>query len=137
MAAFQVAVLVPRLKAAGGVIELDEPNPALHQPARQQTLAAEDLGGLVVDTVEPIRRRGFARQVEGVGSLHLHAIGQLEGFDAGAQSAVLGPAFAVQVVEAAQRVQLRALAVLALSIRIQVADRIFQVGDKGPLVRGG
>ncbi len=136
MAALEVAVLIPWLKAAGGVVKLDEAHAALHQAARQQALPAEGFRVFLIDAVEPLRRLGFAGQVEGVGRLHLHAVGQLKGFDASAQPAVLGTLRAVQVVEAAKGVQLEALPVRAHTVVLEVADRILQVGDKSSLERG-
>ena len=60
-------MLVPRLEAAGRVVELHEPHAALDQPPGQQALAAEDRGRLVVEAVEPLasprsRRPGRRRR---------------------------------------------------------------------------
>ena len=52
------------------------------------------------------------------------------------EPAVLGPIRAVQVVEPPERVEFPALPGRAHPVVLQVADRLAQVGDERPLVRG-
>ena len=101
-------MLVPRLKAARRVVQPHEPHAAFHQAAGQETLAAEYFGLLLIDAVVTLRRRRFLGQVEGFRGLQLHTVSQLEGFDAGAQPAVLGTLLTVQFIEAPQSVQVAA-----------------------------
>ena len=137
MAALQVAVLVPRLKAAGGVIELHEPDAALHQAARQQALPAEDVGGLTVDAVEPPGRLGFALlQVKGIGGLALHAKGQLERLDPALKRLSSGRPSRCSSFKRRRTSSSRALALGADAIVLEVADRVLQVGDERSLVGG-
>ena len=72
----QVAVLVPV-----AVAELDEPDARLDEPPRQQALAAEVGGVLVVDPVERLGRVRLLRQVHHVGKRPLHPERQLVRLD--------------------------------------------------------
>ena len=137
VAALQVAVLVPGLKAAGGVVKLHEPNAPLDQPPRQQALAAEDLGRLLVDAVESPRRLGLparGRRHRGPASACDRPARTIR--SAAPSRLSSSRSVAVQLVEPPEGVELRALAIRAHPVVLQVADRVFQVGDERPLVRG-
>src|SRR5207253_1899848 len=60
VAALQVAVLVPAVVADVRAQQLDEAHAALHQPASQQTLPAEQLRAFLVQAVELFGRRALA-----------------------------------------------------------------------------
>ena len=74
MVDFEVVVVVPGLP--GAVPDLDEAHAALDQPAGDQDLPR--LHAVAVQLADVLR---FARDVEGVGRLDLHAVGQLERLD--------------------------------------------------------
>ena len=94
---------VPRL--AGAVPELDEAHAAFEQPPRDERLPG--VNAVAVHLAD--RLRLFA-DVEGVGGIHLHAVGQFERLDAGFQPRVLLPAaLLVFLVELLQQVELLAL----------------------------
>ena len=137
MAALQVAVLVPGLEAAGGVVELHEAHAPLDQPPRQQALPAEDLGRRAGRSRRAAwSPRSRRRQVEGVGRVALHAKGQLERLDPGAQPAVIARLVEVQFVQPAQGVELLALAVpgqRGAFFRLLIG--LLQVGHERPLIR--
>src|SRR5262249_5888122 len=99
----EAAVLVPELAARAAarlrVVDLHAAHPALDQPPRHQALPAEDLRRLLVQAVQLPRRLGLTAESERLGSLALHAEGQLERRDAGVEGAVGLPAGAVQFVE--------------------------------------
>src|SRR5204863_8032441 len=98
----QAVVVVPRLAAAAP--DLDEADAALQQAAGDEQLPAVDAGAVGLAHL-----RRLAADVEGVGGLGLHAVGQLERLDAGLQLRVVRPLPAVQAVEAQHQVELAAL----------------------------
>ena len=102
-------MLVPGLKAAGRVVELHEPHASFDQPPRQQALPAENLGRRLVQSVSRRGGRRFRRQIESLGRLALHAIGQLERFDAGTQATIIGARRQVQLIQPGQCVQVAPL----------------------------
>src|SRR4029077_1233971 len=133
VADLEVAMLVPRLKAAAGVVELHEPYAPLDEASRQQALAAERLGLLPPDAVEVLHPVRLPRQVEGVGGLHLHAVGQLEGLDAGRGTTVSAAFRRVEAVQETQGVEFPALTARRDLVVLQIADRVLQVRDEGAL----
>src|SRR5439155_19594760 len=68
--------------AAAGV-DFDKAHAALDKPAGEQAAAAKVLGHGVVQTVEFFRFHGFLTQIHGLGSIGLHAEGELVAGDAG------------------------------------------------------
>ena len=70
---------------AAARIELDEPHPALDQPAGQQAAGAELDGPRVVQAVHLAGRCGLAREVNRLGRGALHPVGQLVDGDPGGE----------------------------------------------------
>ena len=66
--------------AAG--VELDEAHAALDEAAGHEALAAELFGALIVQAVELLGLGRFACDVDGLGGVLLHAVGELVAFDA-------------------------------------------------------
>ena len=97
MVPLDVVVRVPL--AAGAVVELDEADAALHQAARQQAVAAERGGLLVVHAVEPPGFLGLAGQVHGLGRRGLHPEGELVAPDPGVELVLMGPRAGMVAVE--------------------------------------
>ena len=129
-------MLVPRLEAAGGVVELHEAHASLDQPARQQALAAEDVGRLLVDAVEPLRRLGLAGQVEGVGGLRSASERPARTIRSGPPAGCprRGPSRCSSLSRRRASSSRRWRSGLD-PVVLQVADRVAQVGDERPLVR--
>ena len=87
--------------------------------------------------VKPFGGRRFGIDVEGLRCPRLHAEGQLERGDAGAELAVLLAPGAVQLVETAQGVELLPLA-SETGLRVfEVGDGVLEIADKSALVGGG
>ena len=67
-----VTVGVPGLFAVTAArINLDEPDPTLDQPPCQQATPAESLGPRIVQAIEPLGIRRFAREVDRLGGTRL------------------------------------------------------------------
>src|ERR1044071_2201206 len=97
-----ILVIVPRL--AGPMPELDEAHSFF-----QQAPGDEDLPRVDALAVQGPNVRRFPADVECVGRLHLHAISQFEGLNAGLEPGILPAALFVLVVEPVQQVELLAL----------------------------
>ena len=97
MADLDIVVVVPGLARA--VVELDESDAALGQPPGNQALAGEDAGAVHLFNV-----RRLPADVEGVGRVPLHPVGQLEALDARLQLRVALPLGDVALVELLQKV---------------------------------
>ena len=78
VAGLEVVVMVPGLPCA--VPELHEPHAALKQPPRRQKLS-----GVNARAVHRADVRGLLADVERLGGLRLHPVGQLERLDSGFQ----------------------------------------------------
>jgi hypothetical protein len=63
------------------VADLNEAHAFFGEAAREQTLAAEIVGGLLIDAVHLERGGGFADKVGDFGNFALHAEGELVRFD--------------------------------------------------------
>src|SRR5258705_5957141 len=102
-------MLIPKLTTAAldglGMINLDHANTALDQAAGHQTLLAENIGHSSADAVDVFRFCRFAGDVEGLGSFGLHAEGQLERFNAGAQAAVFLTLLLVELVQLLENIK--------------------------------
>ena len=119
-----VAVGVPVLVvvAAAGV-NLHKADAALDEPPRHQAAPAESLGAGVVESVELLRFRRFARQIDGLGSARLHPERQLVAGDAGRQLRVV--AAELRLTQLGQQVELVALLGGGDAVRRQqVQDRV-------------
>ena len=79
-----VAVPTPFIRHATAV-NLNEPGAAFDEPARHQALPGKVGASLIVHTIQGADGLGFAGNVEGFGSRHLHAVGQFEALDSGSQ----------------------------------------------------
>ena len=132
MTAFEIAVLIPGLEPAGGVIKLDKTHAAFDQTPRQQTLFAEDRGVGPIDSVELIRRFRFILQVKRLRRFGLHAIGQFEGSEACGQAPVVRTLGGVEFIEALKSVEFLALLGYFVS-----AWPLYQLGDTLPLALAG
>ena len=120
----------------GAVVELDEPDPALHQPTRQQAVAAEGGGLLFVHAVEGAGFFGLAGEVHGLGSLGLHPEGQLVALDPGVELGLIGTRLGMALVEPADVVELGPLPLGVDPLGIgQVRDRFGPPMQTGRLVR--
>ena len=115
----QVLVIVPGL--AGPAPDLDEPHAALEQPAGDQ-----ELPGLGARPVHRPDRLGLAADVERLGRLGLHPVGQLERLDPRLERGVVRALGRVQLVEPPHQVELAPLAFGRLGL---VADVLDQAGD--------
>ena len=132
---FEVVVVVPGL--AGAAPDLDEPHAALEQPPGDQELPGRACRGRTA--------RGSAcgsrLDVEGVGRLGLHPVGQLERLDARLELRVVLAAVGVPLVEPSHQVELPALLVGSRGVVADVLDQLVDVGvlgvDVGPLVGAG
>ena len=100
---FDVIVGVPGLAVA--VPELDEADAAFEEAAGHEALAGEGAGA-----VEVADGLGFAVEIEGIGGLGLHAVGEFETADAGFELGVVMAAGEVVFVELAEEVELGGLA---------------------------
>ena len=101
-----VAVLVPGwIGAAVAVGHLHEAHTRLHQPAGQQALAPEGLGGFLVDAVQAFGLGRFAIEVEEAGGRELHARRQLIRFAHRVDDQVGGVQFPLPGEQALQQVQ--------------------------------
>ena len=105
--------------------------PHLHEThaALDQSPGDEHLPRLSAFAVHFTNGLGLAADVERVRGIHLHAIRELERFDPCAQPAIIRPALEIDLVEAAQRVELLSLALLAHAMILEVADRVLEVGN--------
>ena len=129
-----LVVAVPGLTCTGP--KLDEADSALQQTTRDEGLAAK-----VVFAIGFAHGFGFLADVEGIGSLHLHAVGQLEALDAGIELLVVLALLEVVFVQCVEQIE---LATLLLEIERAVLDeldelihlRVFRV-DVGALVDAG
>ncbi len=109
----------------GAMVELDEPDPALDQPARQETEPAERGRGLLVEAVEGLGRQGLPREVDGLGRFGLHPEGQLVAGDPRFELGLFGVLARVLVVEPGQEVELAALLGVGEPGRgVEVRDRL-------------
>ena len=99
MVDLEVVVVVPRL--AGSVPHLHEAHAALDQSAGNEQLAR--LGAFAVELSHRLR---LALDVEGVGRIHLHAVGQLKALYAGVELGIGGAGPSVFLIEFAQEGQL-------------------------------
>ena len=97
-----VVVVVPRLSRA--MPQLHVPHPAFDQPAGNQ-----DLPGVRPAAIEIVNVLRLARDVEGVGRLHLHAVGQFERLDPRLQLRLVRPLLGVPAVHPLHQVQLPSL----------------------------
>ena len=126
-------VVVPRL--AGPVPELHVAHAALEEPAGDERLPAVD--GVAVE--RPHRRR-LARQIEGLGGLHLHPEGHLKGVDAGIEPSIAA-GLAVGGIELLEPVELMPLHGSARMWAANVLDELLDFGvlrvDRRPLERAG
>ena len=95
MVDLDIIVIVPRL--ARPVPDLHETHAALDEPPRDQ-----DLSRLGSFTIQLANVLGLAGDVEGIGGVHLHAIGQLERLDARFNLGVLFAPGTVTLVELLQ-----------------------------------
>ena len=141
-------VLVVRVEIAVGIpvvvvvvparVDLDEAHTALHQTPGQQALAAELLGALAVQAVEPPRRLGLGLDVEDLGGVLLHLEGQLVAGDAGGQLRVAAPLFEMAGVLPVKLVEQPALQLRGHARRqVEVQDGRARGADHHALVVGG
>ncbi len=116
---------------------LHEAHAVLDEPAGHQTLAAERLADFFVETVERFGRVGFARHVHDARRAALHAVGELVRRDARRQLAVPWKLLHVELVQLGERVEPRALILLAQAGgRLQVHDGIAGRSKERALMRG-
>src|SRR6266550_2343249 len=97
-----IIVIVPRLTFT--VPDLHETDTALDETAGDQNLPR--LRPLSVHRADMCR---FARDVEGVSRIHLHAIGELEGLDAGFELGIGRATSLMFGIELRKQIELRAL----------------------------
>ena len=134
----QRPVLVPRrLVVAAARVQLHHPHAALDQPPRHQRLASKETGAVLVQAVQPASGLVFLGDINRLGGVHLHVVGQLVGLDARRELVVFRVPRQVFAVQIPQQVQPFALALAAdLLRRTQVNDRIAGGAELRPLVGG-
>jgi hypothetical protein len=129
-----VFVAVPGLGIAE--VDLDHADAALDEAAGEEAAAAEF--GVAVTGASGFR---FARDVEGFGRFHLHAEGDLHGFNAGGEFGLTRRAAEIELVEAVHQLQLALLfggvEGLVADVEQQLVDGGFVVGDVSALVMLG
>jgi hypothetical protein len=134
MVDLEVVMVVPGLARSGP--DLDETHALLEKTAGRQELAGLGAGAVGVPDV-----LGLAREVEDVDRLHLHAVGELEGLDAGLELSVPAPGLLVAPVEGGEEVELAPLLVGRAHGVADVADELLDVlvlgVEIGPLVGAG
>lgn len=124
MVDLDVVVAVPWLAFA--VPDLDETNAAFEQTPGDQELAR--LCPLAIHFANVFR---LARDVEGIGRVQLHPVGQLKGLDARLQLRVVAAFLAMSFVERVQQVELGALFGQRDVIVLDVLDEIFRSACAG------
>ena len=102
--ALEVVVAVP-----AAAEDLHEAHAFLHEPAREQALAAKGRGVLVVQPIHLAGGVGLALEVEHVGHFHLHAKGEFVGVHARGEFLVLGMLRGVLRIEERELVEEAAL----------------------------
>ena len=124
----EVAVGVPGvgvLVAHPAHEELDEPDPALDEPARHEALPAERLGELFVEAVELPGRFRFRGDVDGFRRAPLHPVGELVGGDPRRELRVARIPLHVDLVQPRQGIEPRPLLFPAHSLGwLEVHDRV-------------
>ena len=84
-----IGMVVPIARGpAGTTPNLDEANPALHQPAGHQAASTKLLRFRAIHAIKPASGRTFYAQIEGLRRTQLHAGSQLVGLDSGFQTRV-------------------------------------------------
>src|SRR5579872_6115893 len=121
---------------SAAAVELNEPDAALHQPARDQTVSAELAGHRAVYAVRLQRRGRLVRQVDGLRHLGLHSVGQLVALDSRRQLRAAGPRVQVLLVDARQQIELAPL-LLRGRRAVQVQHRVADGPEQRALVGGG
>ena len=111
-----VAVSVPaQFIVHPATVDLHEPRAPFDQAAGNQALPGEVRAALVVEPVQLLRRLAFGLEGNRLGGGHLHAVGQLERFDAGGQVRLDRRALQVPAIEPGQQIKLRPLLAIRLS----------------------
>jgi hypothetical protein len=130
-----LVVGVPRLARQK---KLHVAHAALDQPPRQQTATAVLLRLRLVQAVQPLRRFGFTRQIQGLRNRRLHPRGRLEVRDARRQFRVLRMSSGVPSVDGVEKGQLvRARARPDAGGRFQMKDRRRTAPKRCALIHGG
>ncbi len=124
VAAFDVIMVIPRL--AGAVPDLDKTDPALDEAAGDQHLAP--MQGIAIHFADG---GGLAGEVKGIGSVHLHTIGQLKGLDPGFQLGILVAFGEVAVIQFLEQIQLAALFPRGQAAVADVLDEFVQLAMLG------
>ncbi len=100
--------------------------------------AAEIVGGGFADAIELARGFRFLGDVDGIGRLRLHAVGEFIGGDAGVESRVLFPLGEVALVHAGDEIERFALRFAADALGgVQVQHRTLAAAEDGALINGG
>src|SRR5262249_8743907 len=136
----ETAMLIPELAATAlrglRVVDLDEADTALDEPAGDQTLPAKDLRRFIVQAIQSFGCRRFALDVESGRRFQLHPVGELERLDASTEPAIFLPPEPVKFVQLFQHIELFALLVGRKNPVLQVRDRALQIGNESPLIGG-
>ena len=123
---------VPRLHVA--VPRLHKSHPAFDEAAGDEQLPI--LRSLAVSLSD---MRGFLIHIKGIGRLHLHAIGQLEGSNPRLEGCLAGPRCQVIGVEFPQQVKLTLLILRSEACVADVVDQLPRIRlrgvDVGSLIR--
>ena len=92
--------------AAGAMINLHKPHPALHQPPRHQAAATEGFRILVAKAVQLLGGLRFLGEIHRLGRGSLHPVGQFIGADAGLEFALAFARLEMLLVQLAQYLEL-------------------------------
>ena len=129
----EAAMLIPGV-VGGGVKELHEPHPPLDQSTGQQALAAKEFGSRFAGSVKLVCCFALPGQIERFGGFPLHAKRQFERGDPGVELAVGLAALLVELVQAAEGIELGSLMVERSGLVGDIGNRILQISDEGTLV---
>ncbi len=123
--------------AARTHVHLHETHAALDQAARQQAVAAVARRIGTIESVQPLRLNGFAREIDGVGGAGLHAIGQFISGDARLDGIAVAASRGIVFVQFVDVIDLGALAIgVRAAGQIGVEDRRFAGREVRALVGG-
>ena len=102
----------------------------------EESTREDELARLLIGVVHVQNAVGFARQVEGIGRLRLHAEGLLETLDARLQPALVGALLLMNPVELTQEIKLGSLLLNRNAVVADVLDEPIHVFvpviDEGP-----
>src|SRR5207302_1409829 len=119
-----VVVVVPRLSFAAP--NLDEPDTLFQEPPANEQLPR--LGARAVQVADVLR---LPADIEGVGGIELHAIGQLERLDAGFELGVLLAFGQVSFVELLEQIELLPLLLERREVVANMLDELLDIGVPG------